>query len=186
MNPTLTTQPGHHTLNEILSQPQSWNACLSRRADSRELEAAVRLWRRSAEWLLVGCGSSYYLALTAAATFNHLGLPARAVPASEVLLYPEITISPGREVIPILISRSGQTSEVIRAARLLEERKGRTMAISCGSGTPLESVSSVTLKLLDADEQSTVMTRSFTSMLLGLQYLAARVAANEAFRSALV
>jgi glucosamine--fructose-6-phosphate aminotransferase (isomerizing) len=38
---------------------------------------------------------------------------------------------------------------------------------------------------LDADEQSTVMTRSFTSMLLGLQYLAATIAGNHSFRSTL-
>jgi glucosamine--fructose-6-phosphate aminotransferase (isomerizing) len=44
----------------------------------------------------------------------------------------------------------------------------------------------VTLKLLDADERSTVMTRSFTSMLLGLQYLAAMVSGNGAFRRALL
>ena len=35
-------------------------------------------------------------------------------------------------------------------------------------------------------EQSTVMTRSFTSMLLGLQYLAAIVSGNNAFRRALI
>jgi fructoselysine-6-P-deglycase FrlB-like protein len=51
----------------------------------------------------------------------------------------------------------------------------RTIAISCAEGQPLEAACSVTLKLLDANEQSTVMTRSFTSMLLGLQYLGATV-----------
>ncbi len=44
----------------------------------------------------------------------------------------------------------------------------------------------MTLKLLDADEQSMVMTRSFTSMLLGLQYLAATVAHDDGHRRALM
>ena len=39
----------------------------------------------------------------------------------------------------------------------------------------------MTLKLRDADEQSTVMTRSFSSMLLVLQYVAATIAGDEAF-----
>jgi glucosamine--fructose-6-phosphate aminotransferase (isomerizing) len=75
----------------------------------------------------------------------------------------------------------------VRAARLLEqERDVRTVAVSCASGEPLESECSITLKLLDADEQSMVMTRSFTSMLLALQYLAATAADNEPYRRALL
>lgn len=188
MNPAqISTERGSHTLSEILSQPQCWNACLSKLASSAELRAAVQMARPSAEWIFVGCGTSYYLAIAAASAFNHLGLPARAVPASEILLYPALALPSGRDCIPVMISRSGRTSEVVRAARLLEqERDLRTIAITCANGQPLESECSVTLKLFDADEQSTVMTRSFTSMLLGLQYLAATVANDEPYRRALM
>ena len=62
----------------------------------------------------------------------------------------------------------------------------RTIAITCADGQALEAECSLTLKLLDADEQSTVMTRSFTSMLLGLQYLAATIAADERSQRALM
>jgi glucosamine--fructose-6-phosphate aminotransferase (isomerizing) len=68
---------------------------------------------------------------------------------------------------------------------LEKDRNVRTIAITCALGQPLESACSVALKLLDADEQSTVMTRSFTSMLLALQYLAATVSANDGFQRAL-
>ena len=178
-----TTQPGQHTLSEILSQPQVWSACLDCLADGRELRAAAQLARSETEWVFVGCGTSYYLALAAASTFNHLGLRARGLPASEVLLYPELSLTAGRHSLPVIISRSGRTSEAVHAARMLEQERGlRTIAISCANGQPLESVCSVTLKLPDADEQSTVMTRSFTSMLLALQYLAATVAGDDALR----
>jgi glucosamine--fructose-6-phosphate aminotransferase (isomerizing) len=113
-------------------------------------------------------------------------LPARAVPGSDLLLYPALTLQPGREYIPVVISRSGRTSEAVRVAQLLEKTCNlRTIAITCADGQPLESACSVVLKLLDADEESTVMTRSFTSMLLGLQYLGATVTGDEAFRRAL-
>jgi glucosamine--fructose-6-phosphate aminotransferase (isomerizing) len=93
----------------------------------------------------------------------------------------------GRDYIPVVISRSGRTSEAVRAAQMLEKDHNlRTIAITCADGQPLEFACSVTLKLLDADEQSTVMTRSFTSMLLGLQYLAAMVSGNNTFRRALL
>jgi len=152
-----------------------------------ELHAATQLARSGAEWIFVGCGTSYYLAQAAASSFNHLKLPARAVPASDLLMYPGLTLHAGRDYVPVVISRSGRTSEAVRAAQMLEKGHNlRTIAITCADGQPLEPACSVTLKLLDADERSTVMTRSFTSMLLGLQYLAAMVSGNDTFRRALL
>jgi glucosamine--fructose-6-phosphate aminotransferase (isomerizing) len=182
-----STELGAHTLSEIFSQPRCWNECLRKLASSAELQAAARMARPGAEWIFVGCGTSYYLALAAVSAFNHVGLPARALPASELLLYPALALAGGRDYVPVMISRSGRTSEVVRAARLLEQERGvRAIAITCADGQPLEAECSLTLKLLDADEQSTVMTRSFTSMLLGLQYLAATVADNQELRGALM
>jgi len=176
------TEQGQHTLGEIFTQPRCWSECLAKLAASAELRAAIRLARPGAEWIFVGCGTSYYLAQAAASSFNYLGLPARAVPASDLLMYPGLTLHAGREFTPVVISRSGRTSEAIRAAQMLEkDHKLRTVAITCADGQPLESACSVTLKLLDADEQSTVMTRSFTSMLLGLQFLGATVSGNGGF-----
>ena len=188
MNSTDTSSDQHsHTLSEILSQPSCWSRCLRELAASEELLSACKLANRAAEWLLIGCGSSYYLALAAAATFNHLGLPARAVPASELLLYPNLHLPKGQDYVPVVISRSGLTSEVLDAARMLETGRGvRTIAITCAEGQPLESLATVTLKLSAADEKSMVMTRSFTSMLLALQYLAASVQHETRFRDALL
>ncbi len=181
------TEQGQHTLSEIFSQPQCWSTCLAQLAASAELRAASQLARPGAEWIFVGCGTSYYLAQAAASTFNYLKLPARAIPASELLMYPALTLQTGRDYIPVVISRSGRTSEAVRAAQMLEKDYNlRTTAITCADGQPLESACSVTLKLLDADEQSTVMTRSFTTMLLELQYLGASVSGNDAFRRALL
>jgi glutamine---fructose-6-phosphate transaminase (isomerizing) len=180
------TEQGQHTLSEIFSQPQCWKACLEKLAGSESFREALKMAKPGAEWIFVGCGTSYYLALAAASTFNHLKLPARAVPASDLLLYPGLTLHAGREYVPVVISRSGRTSEAIRAAQMLESKFClRTLAISCADGQPLESACSLTLKLLDADEQSTVMTRSFTSMLLALQYLAAGISGDGGFQRAL-
>src|SRR3981081_2844316 len=159
------TEQGQHTLSEILSQPQCWSACLAQLATSPELRAAIQLARSGAEWIFVGCGTSYYLAQTAASTFNYLKLPARAVPASDLLMYPALTLHAGRDYIPVVISRSGRTSEAVRAAQILEKNRNlRTIAVTCADSQPLEAACSVTLKFLAADEQSMVMTRSFTSM----------------------
>ena len=180
------TEFGQHTLGEIFSQPMCWSVCLAKLASSAELRAAQQLARPGAEWIFVGCGTSYYLAQAAASTFNALKLAARAVPASDLLMYPALTLQTGRNYIPVVISRSGRTSEAVRAAQMLEKQFDlRTIAVTCASGQLLEPACTVALKFFDADEQSTVMTRTFTSMLLGLQYLAATVSGDDAFRRAL-
>jgi glucosamine--fructose-6-phosphate aminotransferase (isomerizing) len=151
------------------------------------LQQVGKRWAPPPDWVFIGCGSSYYVALGAAATWTALtGQPARAVPASELLLFPDLVLSERRPCQPVVISRSGHTSEALRVAELLEaQRNIRTIAISCTTHQKLEEISTLTIYQLPADEQSTVMTRSFTSMLLGLQALAAEQAKQKEFAAGL-
>lgn len=177
---------GTHTLSEILSQPQCWEDCLRDLRKSGEIEAALRLLPSRSDWLFIGCGSSFYVAQAAASSWTALtGQRARAIPASDLLLFPDLVCS-GPPSQPVLISRSGHTSEVVKAAEYLElNRNIRTLTMTCVNGQALEKASTATLHLLAADEQSMVMTRSFTSMLLGLQFLAATVGKQTAFLESL-
>jgi glucosamine--fructose-6-phosphate aminotransferase (isomerizing) len=173
-------EPGAYSLAEILSQAQYWETCLAELAHSKILKEAEARFGHSEEWLFVGCGSSYYVALAAAATMKSVtGRRARAIPASEMLLYPELVFS-SAPCVPVLISRSGQTSEVLKAAELLNARDIPSLAISCTRGQLLEKLATATITI-PADERSTVMTRSFTSMLLALQFLAGRISGASSF-----
>ena len=165
---------GAHSLAEILSQPQFWGRCLEALEREGSLTRILKPFRSASEWLFVGCGSSYYLALSAAASWSSItGMRARAIPASELLLYPDLVLAGSENLAAVVISRSGQTSEAVRAAQLLEGEKDiRVLAVTGTPDQPLEQNATVTLPLLPCEEQSMVMTRSFTSMLLGLQYLA--------------
>lgn len=167
--------PGSHSLAEILSQPQFWGRCLDALQRAGSLADIRQLFQSAGEWLFVGCGSSYYIALSAAAAWSSItGMRARAIPASELLLFPEIVLAGPENIAAVVISRSGRTSEAVRAAQLLEREKNiRVLAVTGTPDQPLEQAATATLPLLPCDEQSTVMTRSFTSMLIGLQYLAA-------------
>jgi glucosamine--fructose-6-phosphate aminotransferase (isomerizing) len=171
---------GGHTLAETLSQPQCWAKCLAGLQKNDELETIRKRFVAGAEWLFVGCGSSYYLAQSAAAAWSAItGLRAKAAPASELLLFPDTLLAGAADLVPVLISRSGRTTEVLRAAEYLEgTRNLRTLAITCASGQALQQAASAAICLPAADEQSTVMTRSFSSMLLAAEALAATVAAN--------
>ena len=163
---------GANTIAEILSEPATWKSCLDSLEKTGELKSLNEKLLKNVEWVFVGCGSSFYLAQAAASTWAILtGVRSRAIPASEIMLFPELLPLPCQ---PVLISRSGHTSEILQVAEYLERKlKVRTLAITCGKDTPFEKIAPHRIKLLAADEKSTVMTRSFTSMLLALQSLAA-------------
>lgn len=165
---------GSATLKEILSQPAVWLECIAQLRKSRLLDEIRGQTQQQTEWIFIGCGTSYYLAEAAALSWTRLaGQPARALPASEVLLFAD-TLRPNRQMQAVLISRSGQTSEALRAAQLLSQTYFvPTLGITCAANTPLEQLCDRTIQLLPADERSMVMTRSFSSMVLALQSLAA-------------
>ena len=184
---SLVSAPGAHSLAEILSQPQFWSGCITELQRSGTVASLRQDFGSAPEWLFIGCGSSYYIGLAAAATWSAItGKRARAIPASELLLFPDVVLAGAEKIVPVVTSRSGRTSETLKAAQFLEREKDvRTLAVTSTAGQPLEQIATSTLPLLPSDEESTVMTRSFTSMVLGLQYLAAFLADDQAFAKSL-
>lgn len=178
---------GSATLSEIMSQPEIWRKSLQDLDSNPAFEQILNQMRSRATWLFIGCGTSYYLAEAAAASWSlQTGQRAFALPASEVMLFPDASLlcSPGLQAV--IISRSGRTSEALLAAELLGgKHKIPTLGITCAPGTPLEKACELCLAVLPADEKSTVMTRSFTSMLLSLQHLAARLSGDAGFCASL-
>jgi len=178
--------PGAHSLSEILSQPQCWSESLEDLKQKKTLQSVAKRFAGATDWVFIGCGSSYYVALCAAATMARLtNLRVRALPASEVLLYPDSVLAGTGSWVPVLISRSGQTSEVVATAEMLVARGIPSLAVTCAGGQPLEKLATEIILLPRADEKSTVMTRSFSSMLLSLQALGAVIANNSTFLDSL-
>lgn len=169
-------QPQTHMEREILSQPECWRECLNSLANDPVVGDIVSGVPIDAEWIFIGCGTSYYLALSAAASFSAIsGCPSRALPASEILLFPEIVSK--RNKVAVLISRSGRTTEAVKALDLLNARGDlQTITVTCASDSAFATRADFSIVLSAAYEQSTVMTRSFSSMLMGLQFLAAKLA----------
>ncbi len=182
-----TEYPQSETYKEILSQSEVWQSVLQELKQGKSVERLPGGKNRKPSWLFVGCGTSFYLAEAAANSWTLLtGEPARALPASEVLLYPGLTRLDATDVQAVVISRSGRTSEAVRAAQVLrKEMHVPTAGVTCAEKTALEAECDSTLVLRAADENSMVMTRSFTSMLISLQWLAAEHAGNMAFSRSL-
>jgi glutamine---fructose-6-phosphate transaminase (isomerizing) len=184
MNPA--RKPGSYTESEILSQPRSWAESLRQLEEDPEVDRIIREFSSSRRWIFIGCGSSYYLALAAAASWKAAtGLPARAFPASELLLFPDLVLDQDSPPQPVLISRSGTTSEVLKAGDYLRSKGVPFVGVTCTAHEVLQQMAAATLRLSAAEEKSTVMTLSFTSMLIAIQYLAAKLAGNTRFLDSL-
>lgn len=167
--------PGQFTLNEILSQPVIWEETNRELERQGTLAQVAQEFSPTAPWLFVACGSSYYLSQIVAYFWSRvLQVPCRALPASELLFDSEEILRHTGARQAVLLSRSGETTEVLRAAELLKKPGSiLTLAATCNESSSLEKLCTHTLKLTAADEKSLVMTRSFTSYLLAFQRLGA-------------
>jgi glucosamine--fructose-6-phosphate aminotransferase (isomerizing) len=179
--------PAQHTLSEILSQPATWRETAKQLEQQGMLDLVSKAFFPGSPWLFLACGSSYYLSqLVATLWTRQLGVPCSAVPASEFLFAPEETLRRAGARQVVMVSRSGETTEVLRAAEVLEmDRSILTLGVTCSAASPLERLCAQTLRLTWANEKSTVMTRSFTSMLMALERLGAKFSGDQELASAL-
>src|SRR4051794_4766709 len=122
-----------YTQSEIRSQPEAWQATLELlRAQADDLRGFFE--RGGYEAIrLTGCGSTYYLALAAGVLMQEqIGVEARGVPGSELWLYPKSAYVNKRKTLLIAVSRSGETTETVRAVeRFKAESSGDVITLSC-------------------------------------------------------
>jgi glucosamine--fructose-6-phosphate aminotransferase (isomerizing) len=174
------TQRGQHTWTEITGQPEAWRATWEAfTADRIALEDFLSQ-TDFAQILVVGCGSTHYLAQTAAAILTRSAhTPAHALPSSELWLFPG-PASPSDRTLLLAVSRSGKTTETLQALeRFRETYGGPVLAVTCYPQSPLAQQANFALVTPGGQEQSVAQTRSFTSMLLLIQALAAALASDE-------
>ena len=178
---------GQHTLQEILSQPATWTETARRLGQNGELDQVAQTFSRQGPWLFVACGSSCYVSRTIAAQWAKLlQVSCTVVPASELLFAPQEALQRAGAQQVVLVSRSGKTTEVLRAAEWLKTNAAaRTLGVTCSETSVLDELCTHTLKLPWADEKSMVMTRSFTSILLLFQRLGAMFSGDAGIASSL-
>lgn len=160
---------GEVTWSELISQPDAWKAVLAR-LQSGALKLPVDLDSFD-EIVLLGSGTSYYLALALADWMRRRGRNARAIPSCEVMLDPWETRESAARRLAIGLSRSGLSSELILAEEKLRAAGFVTLGVSCTEGTDLLVNSQHGLLVSEGYEDGLVMLRSFSSMLLAIQWL---------------
>ena len=164
---------GHFTRQEIFSQPEAWAAALEVLDETRRSVLDLEPAHRYREILFTGCGSTYYLALAAAALTQELtGLPGCAFPASELWLYPKSSYAAGKTLL-VAVSRSGETTETLRACEaFLEDKRGDLVTLSCYGDMPLAKMGALNIVLPSGQEQSVAQTRAFSTLYLGVVAMA--------------
>jgi glucosamine--fructose-6-phosphate aminotransferase (isomerizing) len=180
---------GEYTLPEILSQPETWKSVLNSIPHLEKEFLSFCKKKSCNNSVFIGCGTSFYLALSAANVFAEITHNnTRAVTASDILFYPEpIFTQKNQDYISFLISRSGTTTEALHAAEQIKKDFGfPTYGISCRPGSKLIHLCDYSIILPDADEKSVVMTRSFTSMLLMIELMAAIESGNDRYQNELL
>lgn len=170
---TGTMATGTHTYQEITSQPAAWRETLEYLDTHAESLAAFDPAGFD-EVLVTGCGSTYYLALAAAALLQDLtGVRARALPASEIWLYPGSAYRGGANTLLLAVSRSGTTTETVRAVESFRARgSGSVVTLSCYPESTLAGLGDLNLVLSAGQERSVAQTRAFSTLYLATVFLA--------------
>ncbi len=164
----------YNTYDEIKSQTQAWKQALDVTSAS-----ALPNPRDYEQVLFTGCGSTYYLSLAAAAMYQELtGRVGRAVPGGE-LLFNSQTVLVDQRTLLVAISRSGITTETVKAAeKFKEEKRGDVVAIS-NYDEVLSRLANVSIVIQKGQEVSVAQTRSFASMFVAATAFCARMAGRD-------
>jgi glucosamine--fructose-6-phosphate aminotransferase (isomerizing) len=172
---------GHYTFTEITTQATAWADALQTFA---ALESSLKqAWEslNPQQVLFIGCGSTYYLSQTAAALFQELtGVPSYARPSSEMILFtPQVLAAPSQTML-VTISRSGTTTETLVAIEKFRQLGGKAVwGITCYPDSPQANACNLVLPAAAAQEKSVTQTRSFASMLVLAQMMAATLGGQD-------
>jgi len=160
--------PGTYTRREIQSQPDVWaSSLISLQQHATQVANLFRQGNYDAV-IFTGCGSPYYLGIAAATLLQaKIGAASRAVPASELWFAPDSYLQKNKKYLLVAVSRSGETTEVIRACeQFMRNKQGDLLTIVCNPTSTLASLGRLNLTLPDAMEESVAQTRAFSTLYL--------------------
>ncbi len=134
-----------------------------------------------ADHVIVGCGTSFYLAQIVAAAFNLMGRQAVAVPGAEWARRRRAYKVEDSGVTVIALSRSGESSETVQAIEVSRAAGLNTLAVTCEAESSIARAAERTLLVETHPDEGIVMTSSASLMLLvGLRLAGVAVAAERA------
>ena len=150
------------TERTIFEQFSYWRAAIAPMSPPKSAEVMA----------FVGCGTSYNLALSLAALANASGRPAIAVPGGEWFNSPQNYWSTWRKAHVVALSRSGETTETVAAAKASRAAGATVTAITVERASSLAGNCDRLIAAETHPAEGIVMTSSSSLLLLlGLQLL---------------
>lgn len=161
----------HFMLKEILEQPQALAQTI---AGLREgVDEAIELLRKAEKIVFVAAGSSYHAAFIGRlAMINLGGVWSDAIVSSEARWY--VSGLSDRDVV-IAVSQSGETIDTLLAVREAKRVGARVIAVSNVVDSAIPRESDVAIYTRAGPEIGVAATKTFTTQIATLLYLAVRL-----------
>jgi len=154
---------------DILKQPVQLQHSLDYTLNEgwAEVEKAIQFIRTAKTIYISSIGASLNAGLAIQATFNEVGMPTHLCDSSEFLHFTNI---PEKSVV-ILLSRSGQSVEVVKAVSKCRDAGAKVISITNSANSLLGQQSDVCL-LTQVDFDHSISVNTYTSIILTGQLLA--------------
>ena len=134
-----------------------------------DFEMIKEIMDNSKKIIFLGCGSSYHLSTTLSHFVKRYSKKeTHHIIGSEALLSLESNLVDFSNSVVFAFSRSGETTETIRAAEILKDKSLPLIGVTCEKDSTLSKISDVAI-IVPSKEKSVVMTQSFTATLLAME-----------------
>ena len=156
-------------LREIYEQPN----CLARTIESIDSSSLERRIGHKLRMIyLTGSGTSYHACLAVNYVISRItSLSSSTIPASEFAAWTGKMKSPPGTCL-IAVSQSGESRDVIQAAKSAVRSGMRTFAVTNSTKSRLSTVTDLSIVALAGQEKAVTATKSFTATLLAAYMLA--------------
>jgi glucosamine--fructose-6-phosphate aminotransferase (isomerizing) len=168
----------HIMIEEIFEQPQAIEAFLTEGFAQVE-QIAGSINSKGYEMVyLTGSGTSYYAGLAAQYALSALTrFVTSLIPASELPSW--IPSKPTKKSLLIAVSQSGESSDVLAAAKAASKKGIDILAVTNTRNSPLVKISDYTMLTRAGQERSVTATKSHITQLMALFSLSAQLSEKD-------
>ena len=168
----------HYMLKEIEESPEVIQRLIDNYVDGNNFmldEVLIQKLQQADQIIFLACGTSYHAALVGRRYFESIGKTSRVYIASEFAYYPEVK---GKNPLFIFISQSGETADLIRCVKIIQQQGSPILTITNTKGSSLDRASDFTLLLYAGMEIAVASTKAYIAQVALLAILRAAMISN--------
>ncbi|MEN9819612.1 MAG: hypothetical protein RL379_390 [Bacillota bacterium] len=168
----------HYMLKEIEESPEVIQRLIDNYVDGNNFmldEVLIQKLQQADQIIFLACGTSYHAALVGRRYFESIGKTSRVYIASEFAYYPEVK---GKNPLFIFISQSGETADLIRCVKIIQQQGSPILTITNTKGSSLDRASDFTLLLYAGMEIAVASTKAYIAQVALLAILRAAMIGN--------